>query len=213
MENRIKLNVLGISFNPVHNDAFVLLLAEENGTMRIPIIIGTPEAQSIALRMENVIPPRPMTHDLFCSFAQAFGVRLVEVFIYQFEDGIFSSEMTFSDGKNHVTLDARTSDAVSLAIRLGAPIYTTREIIEQTGIEMNDENNNDSDVNTTNSSQTSTHTEPKVENLAIDELQTMLEQLIADEDYEQAAYISELIKIKKQLNKPRRENDERDNIF
>lgn len=193
MEDRVKLKVMGISFNPVNNDAFALLLAEENGPMRIPIIIGTPEAQAIAIRMEGVHPPRPMTHDLFCSFAHAFGVRLREVFIYKFEDGIFSSEMTFSDGQRQVLLDARTSDAVAIAMRTGAPIYTTREIIDQTGIEIPEDNSEDSSTVT----ETPAHDEPRVENLAVEELEKMLERLIAEEDYEQASHISELIKRKR----------------
>lgn len=193
MEDRVKLKVMGISFNPVNNDAFALLLAEENGPMRIPIIIGTPEAQAIAIRMEGVHPPRPMTHDLFCSFAHAFGVRLREVFIYKFEDGIFSSEITFSDGQRQVVLDARTSDAVAIAMRTGAPIYTTREIIDQTGIEIPEDNSEDSSSVT----ETPAPDEPRVENLAVEELEKMLESLIAEENYEQASQISELIKRKR----------------
>ena len=194
MEDKVKLRVMGISFNPVQNDAFALLLAEENGPMRIPIIIGTPEAQSIAMRMEGVHPPRPMTHDLFCSFAHAFGARLREVFIYKFEDGIFSSEMTFSDGERQVVLDARTSDAVAIAMRTGAPIYTTHAIIDETGIEIPDEDNADNNENSDNDNDTR---EPKTENLAVEELEKLLARLIADEDYEQAAHISELIKNKR----------------
>lgn len=212
MEDRVKLRVLGISFNPVHNDAFALLLAEENGPMRIPIIIGTPEAQSIAIRMEGVHPPRPMTHDLFCSFAHAFGVLLREVFIYKFEDGIFFSEMTFSDGRQQVVLDARTSDAVAIAMRTGAPIYTTHAIIEQTGIEIPDENA-DGDDSAAGADEAQQRTEPKTENLAIEELEKMLGQLIADEDYEQAAYVSDIIKRKRAAkSSPETKHDEDDDL-
>ena len=91
------------------------------------------EAQAIAMRLEHKTSPRPMTHDLFASFAQAFGLRLLEVFIYRFEDGIYSSEMTFSDGDRTVKLDARTSDAIATAMRTGAPIYTTPQILKETG--------------------------------------------------------------------------------
>lgn len=134
MDDRIKLVIMGISYNPVRSGAFALLLADEEGEKRIPILIGASEAQAIGIKMQGVIPPRPMTHDLFCSLGQAFGIQLEEVLIYRFEDGIFSSEMTFRDreGKEAV-LDARTSDAVAIAVRVGAPIYTTPEIMERAG--------------------------------------------------------------------------------
>ena len=137
MDDRIKLVIMGISYNPVRSGAFALLLADEEGEKRIPILIGASEAQAIGIKMQGVIPPRPMTHDLFCSLGQAFGIQLEEAFIYRFEDGIFSSEMTFRDreGKEAV-LDARTSDAVAIAVRVGAPIYTTPEIMERAGLSL-----------------------------------------------------------------------------
>lgn len=141
MAERIKLRVLGISYsNQMQNGAYALILAEVDGPYRIPILIGSSEAQSIALRMESVTPPRPMTHDLFVSFAHAFGVKLKEVFIYKFEDGIFSSELTFSDGDRTVQIDSRTSDAIAIAMRTGAPIFTTQEIIDETGFIMEIQN-------------------------------------------------------------------------
>ncbi len=132
-DNRIQLKVLGISYSQIQTGAYALILAQIDGPYRIPVVIGATEAQSIAIRMENIIPPRPMTHDLFVSFAHAFGVKLKEVFIYKFEDGIFSSELTFSDGERQIVLDSRTSDAIGIAMRSKAPIYTTREIIDETG--------------------------------------------------------------------------------
>ncbi|MDE5805691.1 MAG: bifunctional nuclease family protein, partial [Paramuribaculum sp.] len=134
---RIRLRVLGLSYSQIQSGAYALILAQVGGPYRIPVVIGAAEAQSIALRMENVTPPRPMTHDLFVSFAHAFGVKLVEVFIYRFEDGIFSSELTFTDGERSVSIDSRTSDAIAIAMRTGAPIFTTPEIIEETGFVMN----------------------------------------------------------------------------
>lgn len=120
MDDRIKLKVLGLSYNQLQSGAFALLLAQEDGPYRIPVVIGAAEAQSIAIRLESITPSRPLTHDLFMSFAQAFGVRLREVFIYKFEDGIFSSELTFDDGERQVVLDARTSDAIAIALRCRA---------------------------------------------------------------------------------------------
>lgn len=140
MEQRIKLRVMGISYSPLQNGAFALLLAVEGrSTTHIPIVVGAPEAQSIAMFIENIKPPRPMTHELFGSFAHAFGIRLKSVLIYKFEDGIYSSEMTFDDGEREVRLDSRTSDAIAVALRAKAPIYTTPAIIEECGIEISRE--------------------------------------------------------------------------
>ena len=132
--NRVKLNVLGVTYTQIQNGAYALVLAEENGLRRIPIIISSSEAQAIAMRLEHLVAPRPLTHDLFVSFAHSFGVRLIEVFIYKFEDGVFCSELLFDDGTRRICIDSRTSDAVAIAIRAKAPIYTTEELIRNWGI-------------------------------------------------------------------------------
>ena len=134
MDDRVKLKVMGITYSQIQNGAYALVLAEENGDRRIPIIIGTAEAQSIAIRLEHLTPPRPMTHDLFASFAQGFGIRLREVFVYHYEDGVFSSELLFDDGTRQIRIDSRTSDAIAIALRTQSPIYTTEKIISEAGI-------------------------------------------------------------------------------
>lgn len=118
----------------IQSGAYALILAEEQGTRRIPIIVGTSEAQSIAIALEHITPPRPLTHDLFASFAQAFGVRLREVFIYKFEDGVFYSELLFDDGSSQIRLDSRTSDAIAIALRVKCDIYTTPDIVAECGV-------------------------------------------------------------------------------
>lgn len=196
MDDRVRLKVLGLSYNQLQSGAFALLLAEEDGPYRIPVVIGAVEAQSIAIRIEGIHPPRPLTHDLFVSFAQAFGVRLREVFIYKFEDGIFYSELTFSDGERQVVLDARTSDAIAIAMRTGAPILTTRAIVSETGFIMEEEPRepaHDADA----PADPVTNEEPKLENLAVEELERQLARLIEAEDYEQAALVNEILKRKK----------------
>ena len=110
MSTRIKLRVQGLANSQIQSGAYALILAEENGPRRIPIIVGTAEAQSIAIALEHIVPPRPLTHDLFATFAQAFNVILKEVYIYKFEDGVFYSELEFSDGERSIKLDSRTSD-------------------------------------------------------------------------------------------------------
>lgn len=197
-DNRIKLNVLGISYSQIQSGAYALILAQADGPVRIPVVIGPYEAQSIALRMEGVTPPRPMTHDLFMSFAHAFGVKLLEVFIYKFEDGIFSSELTFSDGDRSVILDSRTSDAIAIAMRTNAPIYTTREILEETGFVMEIQTEgNDDDADVDNSANEERRDEPKLENYAIEELERTLKKLIEQENYEEAARVNEILQRKK----------------
>jgi len=183
---RVKLTVLGISYNPLQSGAFGMLLAEEGGRHRIPIVIGSAEAQSIAIKLEGVVTPRPMTHDLFCSFAQAFGVTLIEVNIYKFEDGIFSSEMKFTDGTREVTIDSRTSDAVAIAIRCDAPIYTTREIIEQAGTVTDEDDSAEDAVEKSK--------QRDLNDLSDDELQDLMNRYIEEENYEEAAKISRILK-------------------
>lgn len=190
MDNRIRLRVLGISYSQIQSGAYALVLAQINGPFRIPVVIGAPEAQSIALRMENVAIPRPLTHDLFVAFSHAFGVTLKEVFIYKFEDGIFSSELTFTDGEREVRIDSRTSDAVAIAMRTNSPIYTTPEILQETGFVMENEPENEPPVKEPAPA-------PRIENLAIEELEKMLAEYVEAENYEEAARISEIIKSKR----------------
>jgi len=183
---------MGLSYSQLQSGAYALILAQVDGPVKIPIVIGASDAQSIAVRMENVIPPRPMTHDLFVSFAHAFGVTLREVFIYKFEDGIFFSELTFTDSSREVKLDARTSDAVAIALRTKTPIFTTRAILEETGFVIDDEESAagvdepDEPVRP-----------PKLENYAIEELERTLEQLISDENYEEAARVTKILNRKR----------------
>lgn len=208
---RVKLKVLGISYSQIQTGAYALILAQADGPYRIPVVIGAAEAQSIALRMESITPPRPMTHDLFVSFAHAFGVKLKEVFIYKFEDGIFSSELTFSDGERTVVIDSRTSDAIAIAMRTSAPIYTTPEIVEETGFVMEIQESDEEGEDNATSEETEIileepdfdledndrDHEPRLEQYSIEELERTLKKLIDTEQYEQAAKVSEILRNKK----------------
>nr|WP_290388022.1 bifunctional nuclease family protein [Paramuribaculum intestinale] len=203
MSERIRLKVLGLSYSQLQNGAYALILAEADGLGRIPVVIGPAEAQSIAIRMESVTPPRPMTHDLFVSFAHAFGVKLREVFIYRFEDGIFSSELTFTDGDRKVTIDSRTSDAIAIAMRTSAPIYTTRAILDETGFEVEETTDDPSDRD---DREESSDPEPRLENYAVEELERTLQKLIGEENYEEAARVSRILEDKRR----RRPSDDAD---
>lgn len=191
-KDRVKLSILGITFSEVKTGVYAIILEQENGPYRLPIIIGAPEAQSIALEIEGVKPPRPLTHDLFVRFSNAFGVALKSVFIYKFEDGIFYSDLTFSDGEREITIDSRTSDAIAIAIRTKSPIYTTSKILTETGFI-----NEDTDI----SHKKISHTEdsikkPKIENYTIEELERTLNKLVSEEEYEKAAVVNKILKEK-----------------
>ncbi|SEA44564.1 hypothetical protein SAMN05216331_1503 [Porphyromonadaceae bacterium KH3R12] len=134
MSKKVKLSVLGISFSQVQAGAYALIFAEENGIRRLPIVIGTPEAQSIAIVMEGIIPPRPLSHDLICSIWNELGIELLEVLIHKFEDGAFFSELLLLQNGKEYRIDSRTSDAVALAIRTHSPIFTTEEIMQKMAI-------------------------------------------------------------------------------
>lgn len=198
------MRVMGLSYSQIQQGAYALILSQVDGPVKMPVIIGAPEAQSVAMKMEGVIPQRPLTHDLFVSFAHAFGVTLKEIFINRFEDGIFFCELTFTDGDREVILEARTSDAIAIAMRTKSPIYTTREILDETGFVLEGEpstQDEDSDTETIMPDEPAplTHpASPKLENYAIEELERMLADLIAREEYEEAARISDVIRQKKE---------------
>lgn len=138
MNTRVKLRVQGLTNSQIQSGAYALILAEESGPRRIPIIVGTSEAQSIAIALEHINPPRPLTHDLFSSFVTAFGIRLREVFIYKFEEGVFFSELLFDNGERQVKIDSRTSDAIAIALRVQCDIYTTEGIVQECGVVLED---------------------------------------------------------------------------
>lgn len=199
-DGRVRLRVLGISYSQIQSGAYALILAQADGPYRIPVVVGAAEAQSIAIKMEGIVPPRPMTHDLFASLAQAYGVVLRDVFIHKFEDGIFSSELTFVDGQGReVVLDARTSDAIAIAMRAKAPIFTTREILAETGFLMEVKEADASDI-PSDSEIAEAMSQPKLENLAVEELERALARHIEQEEYEEAAKVQAIINAKKAGN-------------
>ncbi|MDR3261853.1 MAG: bifunctional nuclease family protein [Tannerella sp.] len=133
MDTKVKLKVQGLANSQVQSGAYALILSEE-GPRRIPVIVGVAEAQSIAIALEGLQTARPLTHDLFVRFAQVFRIRLIDVYIYKFEEGVFYSEMTFSDGIHEIRIDSRTSDAVAIALRMKCSIYTSESIMKKCGI-------------------------------------------------------------------------------
>ena len=133
----VRLNIKGISYSQTQNGAYALILSEEDGDRKLPIVIGAFEAQSIAIALENDIrPPRPLTHDLFKTFADRYGILVKQVIIHKLVDGVFySSIIAEREGREEI-LDARTSDAIALALRFKAPIFTYKDILNQAGIHL-----------------------------------------------------------------------------
>lgn len=193
--SKVKLNVLGISYSQTQSGAYALVLTEEKGDRRIPIIVGGFEAQAIAIQLEGLNPPRPLTHDLFFNFATAFKIELLEVNIYKLEEGIFYSRLTCYDGENTINIDSRTSDAIALALRFKCPIFTTEDILERSGIvlEFEKESKTSSKVHTTKKEEPVRIENDEMRNLTLEELKSNLEVAIKTEDYEKASRIRDEI--------------------
>jgi len=195
---KIKLDIVGLSYSQTQSGAYALVLGEVGGRRRLPIIIGSFEAQAIAIEIEKMTPSRPLTHDLFKSFAEAYGIMVQEVIIYNLVDGIFYSKLICSDGKKVMEIDARTSDAIAVAVRFECPIYTYEFILSSAGIviEGNDfvylENISENPEEISSVSPTSTS---GFSALSVEELKTKLQEALAEESYEKAA------KIRDELNR------------
>lgn len=191
--HKIRLNILGLSVSQTQSGAYALVLAEENGDRRIPIIIGPVEAQAIAIQLEGLKPPRPLTHDLIKNMALAFDIALLEVSIYKLEEGIFYSELLCEMDGKEIRIDSRTSDAVALALRFRCPIFTTEEILKKAGIvlELDDEN---SPIRSYADDEDEPSGDTSYSQYSKSELKEMLNEAIQNEDYEKASMIRDEIK-------------------
>lgn len=135
MENRYRLELVGITYNQIESGVYALILQQAGGTRRIPIIIGFPEAQAIECKLQEVATPRPLTHDTMAATLAAFGISLIEVEIRKLPNGVFAANLLLSDGETQRIVDSRSSDAVALAIRVGAPIYTSESVLLESGFD------------------------------------------------------------------------------
>lgn len=184
------MEIVGMSYSQLQNGAYALILGEVDGKRRLPIVIGSFEAQAIAIALEKMKPARPLTHDLFKSFAETFGVALIKVIINKFIEGVFHAVLVCDDGHNVVEIDSRTSDAVALALRFNCPIYTTEAILKAAGVEMDAKVLDEEDDNT------------EIENnpwasYTDEELEEMMKKAIEDEEYEKASQIRDELKRRK----------------
>ena len=197
----IKLSIKGISYSQTQTGAYALILSEESGKRKLPIIIAKSEAQSIAIALEeNIKPPRPLTHDLFKNFADKFSIVVKEVIIHKLVDGVFFSSLVCVRDNEEVLLDSRTSDAVALAIRFNAPIYTYKIILDQAGINLNIDKGDFSSEIQEDEEELLVDIEEKVKDadiqysgLSLKELKHLQEVAITEEDYEKAARLRDEI--------------------
>jgi uncharacterized protein len=192
---KVRLNILGLSVSQTQTGAYALVLAEENGDRRLPIIIGPVEAQAIAIQLEGLKPPRPLTHDLVRNIAIAFEISLMEVTIHKLEEGIFFSELLFEMDGKEVSVDSRTSDAVALALRFRCPIYTTEDILHKAGIVLDMNEERPSKVH--RDEESVGHGKSVYEKYTLADLESLLSEAVQNEDYEKASQIRDEIKRRK----------------
>ncbi len=190
--NKIRLEIIGMSYSQSQSGAYALILGEHGGARRLPIIIGGFEAQAIAVELEKMKPSRPLTHDLFKNFAEHYNIFLKEVVIDKFMEGVFFAKLICMQGEDISEIDARTSDAVALAIRFRCPIYTHESIMKDAGIVMEDkaeelqESENDEEIWEESRSD-------EFSEYNLDELKEMLQKAIDNEEYEKASSIRDEI--------------------
>jgi uncharacterized protein len=196
--DKIKLEILGLSSSQSQTGSFALILGEEIGNRRLPIIIGMFEAQAIAIEIEKIIPNRPMTHDLFKSFADMFDFQIESILISDLKEGVFFAKIICNQGVEHKEIDARPSDAIAIGLRFAVPIFTTEAIISEAGIVLGDLDEQTSikkskkDTEKAASSLKPTVKTSKLDQLKdmnAEQLKTMLDESLKNEDYEKAAII------------------------
>ena len=182
---KIELDLVALSHAIAQNQSFAIILGEKNGPRRIPIVIGTVEAQAIALALEKMTPARPLTHDLLKNLCTEFDIEFHEVVINDLQEGIFYSKLVCSSENDTVEIDSRTSDALALAVRFGCPIFTYEFIMDQVGIVFEDPSSKANIQTVDKNTEVSRHT--------TEQLQTMMQEALEQEDYEKAARLRDEI--------------------
>jgi len=197
----VRLNIKGISYSQTQNGAYALILNEVDGERKLPIVIGAFEAQSIAIALEKEIkPPRPLTHDLFKSFADRYHIIVKQVIIHKLVDGVFYSSIICERDKIEEIIDARTSDAIALALRFNAPIFTYKNILDKAGIYLNlpSKEGDPEDVLNEDIVFEEQESPSNYSHLTLEELNNTLQEAVANEDYEAAARIRDEISKREQ---------------
>ncbi|MFY0687376.1 MAG: bifunctional nuclease family protein [Cyclobacteriaceae bacterium] len=188
MAEKIKLEILGLSSSQSQSGSFALVLGEVEGNRRLPIIIGMFEAQAIAIEIEKITPNRPMTHDLFKSFAFSFDVKVEEIVISDLKEGVFFSRIVCNHNGKRVDIDSRPSDAIAIGLRFGVPIFTNEAILNEAGIMLTDEED-ETPTEERESVEVEDEKPQKLGDMSSEKLSKMLETALTEEDYERAAQI------------------------
>ena len=190
---KIELKIIGLSYSQTQSGAYALVLAEKEGKRRLPIIIGGFEAQSIAIELENMTPSRPLTHDLFKTFADTFNVKITEIVIFNLMEGVFYSKLICENEKGEtVEIDARTSDAIAIGLRSKCPVYTFENILDSAGIQLDTDGTEVDDDFIENKK-----SEP-LEVISTEELEEKLQEAIENEQYEKASALRDEIQKRKE---------------
>ena len=188
--NKVRLEIVGLSYSQTQSGAYALVLGEIEGTRRLPIIIGGFEAQAIAIELEKMTPSRPLTHDLFKTFFETFEIEITEILIYKLVEGIFYAKLICTDGTKEVEIDARTSDAIALAVRFNCPIYAFEFILKSAGVVLDDlMSKSESPLSLSEEEVESPSAETGYKAKSTEELKNLLNSAIADEQYELASKI------------------------
>jgi uncharacterized protein len=187
--DKIELEILGLSSSQSQSGSFALVLGETEGSRRLPIIIGMFEAQAIAIEIEKIVPNRPMTHDLFKSFAHSFHFTVDEIVISDLKEGVFFAKIVCSNGGNTIEIDARPSDAIAIGLRFAVPIYTYESVLSEAGIVLTDEDSDRETAAPRSESKKSKPIKEQLKDMSADKLKTMLDEALKQEDYERAAKI------------------------
>ena len=191
---KVKLEITGIAYSQTQSGSYVLTLLEVAGKRKLPIVIGGFEAQAIAVELEKMVPSRPLTHDLFKSFCNSFGVEVKEILIYKFHEGVFYSKLICEKDGQQSEIDSRTSDAIAIGVRFNAPIYTLSKILDEVGGAENvtddsfdfDEEEDEDQIFSADGNEW--------QDVNLDELSKQLTMAIENEDYEIASKIRDEIK-------------------
>ncbi len=195
--SRVKLHIVGLSTGQT-SGSYTLILGEENSNRKLPVVIGSFEAQAIAIEIEKIVPFRPMTHDLFINFCKAFDIVMHEVVIYSLNEGVFHAKMICEQNGEIREIDARTSDSIALAVRFKCPIYTYQDIMDAAGVVFNEDLNEAEPAESVEPPKAESTTGPaEYTKLTLEQLHTLLDNAIKIEDYSNAARIRDEIQRRK----------------
>lgn len=192
MENIYKLEIVGITYNQIESGVYALVLQQEGTNIRIPIIIGFPEAQAIECKLQEIKTPRPLTHDMMISALKTFGITLEKVMIKRQENGVFAADLYLSDGFTQKIVDSRSSDAVALAIRVNAPIYTTESVIKEAGFPASERpaiRRSERKENPVKSKEPERNPHNRFAKMTLEQLTEAMQSASENENYEEAARI------------------------